>query len=39
MRRPEILGYTSADPPEFRELSRLPPIDDADLVEALRLAK
>jgi len=34
MRRPEILGYTSADPTEFRELSRLPPIDDADLVEA-----
>jgi len=39
MRRPEILGYTSADPTEFRELSRLPPIDDADLVEALRLAE
>jgi CRISPR system Cascade subunit CasE len=39
IRRPEILGYTRADPTQFRELARLPPIDDADLVEALRLTE
>ena len=31
IRRPEILGYTRADPAEFRELARLPPIDNSDL--------
>ena len=35
--RPELLGYTRADPAEFRELARLPPIDQADLVEPLCL--
>jgi CRISPR system Cascade subunit CasE len=35
LRRPEILGYTGADPAEFRELARLPPIDNSDLVDAL----
>jgi CRISPR system Cascade subunit CasE len=33
------LGYTSADPAEFQELARLPPIDHADLVDALRLTE
>lgn len=36
--RPEVLGYTYADPAEFRELAYLPPIDHADLVEPLYLA-
>ena len=39
IRRPAVLGYTSADPAEFQELARLPPIDGADLVDALRLAE
>jgi CRISPR system Cascade subunit CasE len=36
--RPEVLGYTSADPAEFRGLAELPPIDLADLVEPLCLS-
>jgi CRISPR system Cascade subunit CasE len=39
IRRPEVLGYTGADPAEFKELARLPPVEDADLVEALRLTE
>jgi hypothetical protein len=34
IRRPEVLGYTGADPAEFKELARLPPVEDADLVES-----
>ena len=35
IRRPEVLGYTNADPSEFHDLAHLPPVDHADLVEPL----
>jgi len=37
IRRPEVLGYTRADPAELRETIRLLAIDFADVVEPLRL--
>ena len=37
IRRPEVLGYTNADPSEFHDLAHLPPVDHADLVEPLCL--